>query len=615
MCDGSQFLERFLKEATDISKRGQRSTTEDRVCSLLGRHARSTEHFEAACKVLNGHLVDVKLATPRVTSQDNAGTVSKVTPLPNGRAATSQSLHSSGIVASFTDGDLCASSRQYLKTWAGRGGKGRAHLLANAKMIHRVIVFAREQDRLLTEPEAISKSGIEKEFVYGVSGILKPNSIRNHAGAMISLMETILTDRQMADLYAKVSKPKIRQCITYWRDVKREFDRKSRALHRVEAMSGRAPCLDIYQILSYMDDLRQRHGDRILRELSGLKSGFREVPLHLQEHWRGANCLIGCFLLLQGQRLATVQGMTMGEVERATSCLGRRVVRISSNKTFSTSGAACIAVPCHQYTFMESFLEIRRKMLTPETSLLVSVNGKHVGNVIAPLQKYMASRHRLQTGQDLDSDQIVTNKMMRRAIETHLYLLPTFDLKETQDRVALHLCHGEKAVAAHYRYKTDVSVVMGSQSVQSVVALILSIDLVKRLHLLPQDPKGLIYFQILNATTNSRPVSNTLLSLSLFHPPGDFPSKFEVDAKLEKAWPFADLSPTRLSDQAYAIISHEWRELLRDEMVLAMHQEMSASKAGPFSNSDILQKIESLPHIWREDKNSLLSCLRAMPER
>ena len=500
-------MNKFIVRTLHMSRRGRRTTSADRICSLLGTDARSKSHFEAAKRVLEGHLVfiDSEQRTDGQQQQqgrrqqeeweaDSAGTsdfghgsiFEDTEDFSEGhRGRTRANLKASGFVSSFADGALCTLARIYLKCMQAKGAYTRQHILSNANMVHRILTFTMERDRSLNDRRAAVSPTAASAFLTGARGILRPNSIKNHAAAMVSFLEQAQTDVHLQPQFGPGDKGRLRAAAEQWRDTKRKADRQCRALQRVDMMSGELPAVSISAVCRYLQHLVDFQITAMLQNLQTLPQGCREVPVPQRRDWNTMLCYVAILFMLNGQRLCAALGLTLDEVDAARVHGSRAVLRVGRHKTCRTSGAAGVVLKSHQLDFLRHFVAARRRLDTPARQVLVGVSGRPgPSRILHPFHIFVSSQilpdvSNLGEWADHAGAGRPTHKLVRKVIETSTYLVSDQDALGARERTAMHLCHGEKAIALHYRYKTDDAVLDAGRTVESILSQLAALELVQ----------------------------------------------------------------------------------------------------------------------------------------
>lgn len=462
--DGTHAMTSYTIKCVKLSKSGWRETSRERVNSCLGKYSRSTSHQNVARKILNGHLIRI---TPEYDKSNRD--LQKTLPTPQrGRALTGHCLKASKLKPSFADGELCSLSQAYVKGMASLSNVGRNHILANAKMIHRVVKFGMQELVTFSEGETIMSMKCARAFVDEANVVLRPNSVRNHCAAVLSALSIATLDPSVQRVFEGYSRQELDRATEDWKKLKTYSDKSSRCEQKLKVMQGNLPNLPLFEICAFFQDLVHVLVPESLRKIrTKLADGSRDVPSELRVEWRNVTAFVATLFLLHGQRLCVALELTVDEVHSASFSLGYAVIRIRQHKT-AKAGPAAVAIRMQHYQILEDFAKIRDTMCTGRRQLIISHTGNAATHILSLVEDALVAREVTPT---------VSHKAMRRVLETNGYLLGQAKTQAAaaQSDVNRYLCHGAAVTNLHYKYRTDAFVVTAAQSVETILTQILVI--------------------------------------------------------------------------------------------------------------------------------------------
>ncbi|KAK3917168.1 Putative zinc finger protein [Frankliniella fusca] len=545
-------LDRYMEAANGLVKRGDRETSYARVLSLMGAEASSPSHRNAVLRVLEAHSIVVR------DQPAGASSTSISRPAVRSRRETSKQLEASGLATGVKERDLCDSAKMYICTQRERRVLKPATIMAHAKSLHRYVTFGLkhlctlDERRVLVEPQCITA------FHRTVVDFMAPSTMRNHAAALIDCLTLGLTYPDFI-LFRKVSKQRIRHVLNGWKTLKRDYDRRERRGQIEKINSSNIDItVDIFEIIQALETLKSDI-DRRMEILTEIPDGATFVPKELIDHWKVVTCVVASYLLLQAVRLSTALNLTIAEVLTATKCQGHYVLRIMTNKTSTTRGAATVALRKKQFLHLKSFAEIRAKM-NLGNCLIVTATGREATSVLEPLSRII---HRNLTFNNI-----------RVFVETHSYL--TDDPKEKQKSISSYLCHTGEVASKYYRFKADQVVINESMTVQNVLFQAAALDIVRKRNLLPNSAEG------------------------------SFPSKSTLDRQLDEILCGTDLASFPLSLKCYEQLRDAWTEEFRDEAV--SHYASVVLKSGLKPLKPLIAKV--INDVWSKDRADLCSLVQ-----
>lgn len=470
---GPEHLQAFISDAQNLSKQGWRTTTLARVSTAMGASAASQSHREVVKKVLNAHLIDVQDFEGE-TEPKNANVKS----VQQGRGITRQLLIKAGIAPEVDASDLCETARLYVDFEKTRGVLQEKTIFAHAKYMHRFINFA--QTFLSTYDEITGMTSSEAVCKYQelISNIMAPNTLKNNAAAMISVLQ-LAYNHPAFKLNSLIPKPTIKKILRFWVAFKNDYEKRARIDQRRKLNSEvetETSILDIVVALNKLNqdfDIRRR-----LRILSQIPRNSKRIPEPFEEHWKVVTCVLGVFLMLQGARLWTALGLKTGEIYTACKHSGTFILRIACNKTANWKGHAVVALKETQYAIFRQFAEIRQN-LDMGNELLVTTTGRPATNLLNPIIKILGYP--------------ITFNMVRKTIETNCYVIEENSVQNRQE-VASYLCHSTRVADTYYRFKSNAALISEAKRVESILSQVLACEIVKNGNFLPENCKGKFIF-------------------------------------------------------------------------------------------------------------------------
>lgn len=488
--EGTKSMDTYCVKCVNLSKKGWRSTTDRRVNAYLGQYAGSKSHQSVAKKLLSGHLI-------KITPEYDRGNRSLEKTMPNpqrGRAMTALCLKASRLTAAFGSSNLCALSRAYVKAMGSLSTASRNHIMASAKMIHRVVEFGMTVLVTFSESECIMSMKSARAFVDEANVVLRPNSVRNHCAAVISALGIVTIDPSLEAMFRPYSRVEINRAAEDWKRLKSCSDKTSRQEQKLKVMQGNLPNLPLLEICRIFQDLTLTVIPVALKEIrENLPECSKEVPAKLRIYWRDVTTFIATLFLLHGQRLCVVLECKIQEVQSATFSQGFAIIRVRQHKT-AKAGPAAVAIRMQHYQILRDFAAIRESMSTGKPQLLISPLGGAASHILSGLQDVLSTR--------CPSSPEVSHKSMRKVIETNGYLLGqrATQAAAEQSDVNRYLCHGRDVTNLHYKYRTDAYVISASQSVETILTQILATEYFKKtlkvyaFEGIPGNEKTLLFF-------------------------------------------------------------------------------------------------------------------------
>lgn len=445
----------FLADCLRISKRGWRETDEKRVFQLMGEYASSASHREVALRVLRGHLVKVRSneARSREVPDKTATQLRADDGSEKGkRGKTLQLLRQAGFVASFDPNDLCSMANSYFTVRSRDSAANKRTLVANAKFIHRYILWGMTQFATMSEQAVVSSAALAKKFEEAVRDILAPNSIRNHAAALFDLLQCASANWELKREFSKKEHLSLRGAAKAWLEIKQRCDNRARGEQRTAIMNGVLSEAPVSEIIGFLDHM-SRSG-RIQAAINNLKENLpfcsSLVPIELQPAWRELLCVLATYLLLQCVRLSAATNLTLSEVRNATQLNGQYIVRIKTHKTAKTFGSAAVVLKHHQYQLFVTFCELRDRLNFNSQTVLVSTAGGEPRNLFGSLQQFLQNRMKTPIG--------ITFNLMRKTVETNTFLLDQTHSQLNENLVSNYLLHGTRVTDLHYKFRSDALV-------------------------------------------------------------------------------------------------------------------------------------------------------------
>jgi len=244
-----------------------------------------------------------------------------------------------------------------------------------------------------------------------------------------------------------------------WETIKCRTQRQARGKQRQKLRSGsfrNAPILWILEFLIEKEDVCEISLNDIHRSDEQLE---RDMPL--------LRCVCACFMAFHGQRLSSLYNLTLEELQSATFTQGRYVVRIKRHKNCKTHGPACVALKAHQFHLIEAMANAHGEngRVFP-----IKPTGHASKELFAPLNAYISNK--------CHSSPDITCNLIRKTIESNKFLVQNAE-SHAAAQISSYLCHGKTATDLHYGFKTDAAVVAEALSVESVLACLAALDLVR----------------------------------------------------------------------------------------------------------------------------------------
>lgn len=504
-------MARFDLRSRLLVKHGVRLTSKRKVLSLMGRFATSRTHLTVAYSVLRGHLI---FTAPPFRAE---GEICKVTPAPDlhpvlpvqrdrlvsapGSRQTRTVLTSLGISPETSEASLGEAASLFLERDSLVHDKSRATSLAKAKLIQRYLDYCKNV--LKSRKDEVSILLSEKlplDFMQSLNAVFRPNTRRNHAGAMVSLFECALYDPTLRDFLGSSPflKTKIAAVKDVWAQMKRKDAKEARVEQRLKIRSEGFRDAPVMEMVNFLRDFS--------RKVEVISNDWDRHVTIFPEELSIMQCYVATVLSLHGQRLCAALELTTGEVLSASEVLGRFVIRIKKHKTARFHGPATVCLRALHYHVLKKLAEFRSHR--GETKLLHAAPGKASRSLFAPLDAYIRMNYSSFPG--------TTFNLVRRTLESNAHLAVAGGTDRARADINQYLNHGRGVSELYYRYRTDDHVASEAEVVESVLSQLLSLDMARYRQLdLPSTWRG-EYFSRLDATAFSW-ITDVFMFCFVFH--------------------------------------------------------------------------------------------------
>ncbi|KAK3924302.1 Phosphomethylpyrimidine synthase [Frankliniella fusca] len=560
-------MERYVRQCLRLSQSSWRWTTKARILSLMGIYAQQKGLYKIVKRVLKGHLVGIKKRERNVKpcSEDQSEARSETcrTDFKNSRSQVRRGLSEHGFVMNFSGEKLCLLSRLYDQL------RGKSDP-AGPQLVHRVLAWAKQRGH--SEVSAFYDPSLARDFHDEAKCILKPNSIRNHAQSMCSLIGHALTSAKLRPIFPITRRYRLKRARDEWQKIKNLNEREGRKQQRFKMKSTEFSPVPIFHVCQFLHDTRE--SGKIAQCFTLLENAINangKIDSSHNEAYCLILCILALYLCLTGQRLCAALNLQLSEVFEAVHTEGVAVLKIRTHKTSRSMGPARIALKSHQYEDLLRFCKIRREMKLSEQSVLVTLGGKRPSNLMKPVDSYLRA--------NCLSDQKITFNWFRSTIETCLHL-SSLQSEAASDCVPAQLGHGVQVAKLHYRFQSDSATVSDSRRVENVLAQLVAFESVGK------ESSSWTNFSI---PTTFR---------------GNFPSRSELEGSMKENWTFRDLQLHSLSETSFEAIALRWRDLHREDLVETLADELkNCSSCAKWAVTDAFK---FLPFIWNSEKNMLV---------
>lgn len=436
----------------------------------MGASAASRSHQDVVKRVLEGHLFTMIEETEGEPETQHVNVKST----SQGRGLTRKLLMQAGISAEVDVSNLCQVARLYVDFERERKVLQEKTVFAHAKYIHRFVEFAQKFLSSFDEIKGFTSSEAVCKYQETISNIVAPNTLKNNAAAIISLLQSAYSYPQF-QMYGKIPKPTIKKLLRFWVSFKNDSEKRARIDQRRKINSEVETETSILDIIVALNKLAQEVDiKRRLQILQNIPARSTRIPENFVAHWRLVNCILGTYLMLQGARLWTALGLKIGEIYTACKHSGSYILRIACNKTASWKGHAVVALKESQFALFREFAQIRQN-LDMGTELLVTATGRPAVNILDPLIKVLGYP--------------VTFNMVRKTIETNCFMIEENSGQNRQE-VASYLCHSTRVADTYYRFKSNAALISEARRVESILSQVLACEIVKKGHFLPTNCRG-----------------------------------------------------------------------------------------------------------------------------
>lgn len=452
--DGTDEMNSYMKKCSKLNQRGIRYTSSAVLLKQLGRYGADEAFVEAGRALLAKYAVLVKESRNSENFQQNENV--QVKPDVVGRPRQSRAhIANVGLVADFSK--LCAIAKQYENVESAKTGRTAQSSKANANMIHRYIVWGQKSRPNWSEREIIFSPHLPKDFNNLLLSTFKPFTAKNHATALISLIDTILWNNQFREEigFPANAKKALLSAKDSWEHIKMQNQRNARVTQRRKIKAGNFQNAPILRILQFLNEF----APKCEKDTFCLETNRGKATLL---------CVGAIYLALHGQRLCSCLNMTTEELNKAVCSKGRFVVRVASHKTAKFSGPAAIALKPHQYHLLT---KIGEKCAVAGRPFGSAASGRACVQLFAPLNEYVHEK--------FPGAPCVTFNLIRKTISTNSFLVKKEGLAAAEGLVNTYLCHGKQVTDLHYSFLTDEKVISQARAVEEVIAALAALDLVR----------------------------------------------------------------------------------------------------------------------------------------
>ena len=451
----------------------------------MGRYASSKSHFIVAKRVLQGHLTFIRsskhgydakkivslihkdFGNPKSNGspkeQEQVDHAPSTTPLRTRRATISRA----GLMPEITTDELNSPAKSYLDAYEGDPRLSPGVVRANAKMVHRYSSWAEAHCVNLTDSHSgILSEHAPAEFMEHLRTIFKPNTLKNHAGAMISFLDAALTVRQVRDNLGATSpaiQRRIRRARQVWSQLKNNAEKQAKKQQRVMIRSGQFSNVPMKAFFDFLMENQFKIGNIMELSTNELQPG--DVRL--------VNCYVATILALHGQRLCMALNMTSSQVNGASPLLGANlhIVRVTDHKTRQAFGPAAICLPKSHFDVFKALARYRQTIDGPEARLLQAPPGRAAEILFAPLNAFI--RRTIKGCSEIRFNQV------RKTLETFSHYDEISAQRDSRSLVSNYLLHGTPVTALYYKFRTDAQVAAESTAVKTVLAHLVVLDMAR----------------------------------------------------------------------------------------------------------------------------------------
>jgi hypothetical protein len=479
------------------------------------------------------------------------------------RYCANRAIFHSGLVARFSEGNLCDLANQYLAEAKRLSGRKIAGCLRTAQVLHRYLAFLRKVHSggqelprdLSTDWRLVVSVDHVEDFVLALQSCMRPLTVRNQAqeilrflkdgGAYGGLIRSLPRGLRAARVTA----------VDRWTLTFSRLQKLGHKFSRVRVLKGDLEPLSFFllqsylsdpRVLSSLDDAFQKLELRMNSAYSKDSFGYGNVPFleyvqTLNNDWLFVVRFLVCSVLVQAQRLCVHLNLKLVEFEAARSYGALTVVRVEDHKTSSFYGAAAIVLDSRRRELWNRYWTLRVRFGNPFGPFLVNACGSKLSsNCLEHLNHYLVNNGRRP----------VSHTHVRRHVETASTLYACGAAGETPavflQAIQNFLCHSGAVVTAHYRFRTDEVICDQYRTLMYVVDQSVGLEVALRYkdRVLPESPLG-----------------------------RDFPSAAELLARLN-ALSLSFLQMNDVSHYLYKQVQRKWLEVTYARLLQALDKEM-----------------------------------------
>jgi hypothetical protein len=354
---------------------------------------------------------------------------------------------------------LCQPARVFKEVELLRAKRSPQGTLSTAKMVHRYVHWSQMRKPFLSEANSLLSTELPMDFMHEMSAIFRPNTLKNHAGAMIAFLDQAQYQREIKELFgcSPSVRPKLAAVREVWTRLKQRHEREARQVQRETVRAGQlrnVPVKLMYDFLIANSALSDLHTALLPSERST------------------ADCVVATLLALHGQRLCAAINLTAGEVLDASQVNGNsKVIRIKDHKTRRSHGPAAICLREREYRVFHGLARQRASLAGRSAPLLTAPPGKGCQALFAPVNEYIT--------RELPDWQGLTFNLVRKTIESNVHLAPFSGQQAAGTQVNAYLLHGKAVTALYYAFRSDTQVAAEALAVQSILAALVVLDLAR----------------------------------------------------------------------------------------------------------------------------------------
>lgn len=403
---------------------------------------------------------------------------------PQTQRITKATLSHVGLATQYSDFMDAATS--YERVMTNRGELEPSTIRAQAGMVNRFTDYAlTHMPHLATELEALCSTAAIFKFGEHLEAFLQPNSVMNHAHAIMSYLKLLLLDTnlQRAIGFTHGWTQKVVNARVCWSTLRSQVAKKARRKQK-EAMQEPKGFWDMnapFDLILEFADITYNALSGHIRDGTGGPNG---VGIPYEERVR-LRALAATYLLMNGVRLCVATGMTRAELLAAESHLSSRVVRVAASKTRKTRGRAPVVLKDHQY---RTLLALSADNADGDPVLGPLPKGRASEVLFAPVKNYI----RGQTGRDVT----VTFNLARQAVESFAHLVKSMRAKDAdaqfsaRDAICNYLQHSPAVRDTFYVTRSASLLVFEQSLYEQVVATIAALALIRRGKIQLEDDLG-----------------------------------------------------------------------------------------------------------------------------